>query len=57
MAKVDDVKDVVAEDINKVLAREEKIDHLASKFDDLKGDSYQFERGARTVKNQSCLLQ
>lgn len=57
MAKVEDVKDIVAEDISKVLAREEKLESLSTKFVDMSQDGFQFQRGAKTVKNNSCNIQ
>lgn len=49
--KVEDVKDVMIDNIEKILDRGEKLDHLTQTTDDIVDQAQQFSRGTRKLKN------
>ncbi|KAJ3209858.1 hypothetical protein HDU67_005863 [Dinochytrium kinnereticum] len=51
-AQVDEVISVMHNNIEKVIARGEKLDSLQNKTDDLQQGALQFKRGAAKVKSQ-----
>ncbi|KAG2482833.1 hypothetical protein HYH03_018270 [Edaphochlamys debaryana] len=58
--KVNEVKDVMVENIEKVLERGEKIELLVDKTDDLRNQAEQFQRKGRQLRNkmwwQNCRM-
>ncbi|KAJ3210029.1 hypothetical protein HDU67_005712 [Dinochytrium kinnereticum] len=55
-AQVDEVINVMHNNIEKVIARGEKLDSLQSKTEDLKNGAIQFRKGAAKVKSQIMKL-
>ncbi|XP_070545423.1 vesicle-associated membrane protein 7-like [Ptychodera flava] len=51
-SQVDEVKDVMTQNIDKVLERGDKIDTLISKTEDLEANAQTFQKTAKRVKNQ-----
>jgi vesicle-associated membrane protein 7 len=51
-ARIDSVKDIMVENIDKVLERGEKIELLVDKTDRLNQTAYKFEKSSRTLKNE-----
>jgi len=50
-ARIDNVKDIMVENIDRVLERGEKIELLVDKTEQLSHQAFKFEKGARTLKN------
>lgn len=52
--KIDDVKDVMIDNIDKILERGEKLETLVESTDQLADGAKQFRSGTRKVKNRMC---
>eukprot|EP01004_Peranema_trichophorum_P008433 NODE_7188_length_801_cov_159.171091_g6581_i0.p1 GENE.NODE_7188_length_801_cov_159.171091_g6581_i0~~NODE_7188_length_801_cov_159.171091_g6581_i0.p1 ORF type:complete len:207 (-),score=9.59 NODE_7188_length_801_cov_159.171091_g6581_i0:114-734(-) len=53
--EIDEVKDVMMENIDRVLQRGERLDNLANKTNQLMENAQDFHRSARTLKRNLCL--
>jgi len=53
--QIGDVKDVMMDNIDRVLLRGEKIELLVDKSEILEQHAFKFQRGARTLKRTMCL--
>ena len=53
--KIDDVKDVMIDNIDKLLERGEELDSLLQKTNDLADDSYIYRGRSRKLKNQMLM--
>lgn len=53
--QIGEVKDVMLENIDRVLLRGEKIELLVDKTEMLEQHAFKFHRGARTLRRQMCL--
>lgn len=53
--KVDEVKDVMIDNIEKVLDRGEKLDHLTQATEDIEASAQFFQRGTRKLKNNMIM--
>jgi hypothetical protein len=54
-ARIDSVKDIMVENIDRVLERGEKIELLVDKTDRLNQQAFKFEKTARGLKNDMCV--
>lgn len=56
-AKVDKIKDVMIDNIEKLAFRGESLEVVQSKFDDIHEDAYEFKKTTAKLKNNSCNVQ
>jgi hypothetical protein len=54
--KVDQVKEVIIEDIEKILPNMEGLEGNASKTEDLNATGAMFQKGSNKVKNRGCIV-
>ncbi|KAJ3429625.1 vamp (vesicle associated membrane protein) [Anaeramoeba flamelloides] len=53
--EVDEVKNIMGENIDKVIDRGEKLENLEERSTQLNENSYQFKKGATKLKRNMCM--